>query len=534
VTPAAPGIRADDDAHAHETSTDHPQDHPTHAGQGVAGQANAHHLTSWASAPESAHVQSDGTAPAHVPVQPVPDGQVILLLDDEDLDSAANQSEAAGRHRDRKRSDDAALATVRMAPQRNMVTAGAVLLVVALVAAAALTFARKPAAAASPYSWDNLPAPLTSLPTKRWSFDLQGARLVDAVSNDETVLTATDDGTVSRISAHEARTGAAQWRLDLPADARVQRLVLADNDVVAVALVENSLRFSLLRLSNGTTRWTAVVGGRYSAVLAGADRVLVLTGAQPQSYERAAAYDRRNGEQVWARNAPVGQLNGGRVTLVDDRDVISVDIETGDERQRWTGAVAEGAARQPISIAGTATVLDGESMLVDNPGAAAPTSVAPGIGLPFTALPTGDHQVTVVSTEGIAAVDVASKQVTWARDLSTGAIGRAGGNLVLLGSYGQPGNTMVVVNASTGREVGFQRFDDIVPRRPLGTRGGYLADGAAYLLTTDGGIRAVSLPALNVLWKLDPHAIGGQARDVRAMPAGLLVVTVTGQVELYR
>jgi outer membrane protein assembly factor BamB len=467
-------------------------------------------------------------------VQPAPDGQVILLLDDEDLDYTANQSEAAGRHRDRKRSDDAALATVRMAPQRNMVTAGAVLLVVALVAAAALTFARKPAAAASPYSWDNLPAPLTSLPTKRWSFDLQGARLVDAVSNDETVLTATDDGTVSRISAHEARTGAAQWRLDLPADARVQRLVLADNDVVAVALVENSLRFSLLRLSNGTTRWTAVVGGRYSAVLAGADRVLVLTGTQPQSYERAAAYDRRNGEQVWARNAPVGQLHGGRVTLVDDRDVISVDIETGDERQRWTGAVAEGAARQPISIAGTATVLDGESMLVDNPGAAAPTSVAPGIGLPFTALPTGDHQVTVVSTEGIAAVDVASKQVTWARDLSTGAIGRAGGNLVLLGSYGQPGNTMVVVNASTGREVGFQRFDDIVPRRPLGTRGGYLADGAAYLLTTDGGIRAVSLPALNVLWKLDPHAIGGQARDVRAMPAGLLVVTAAGQVELYR
>ena len=40
------------------------------------------------------------------------------------------------------------------------------------------------------------------------------------------------------------------------------------------------------------------MAGRYAAVLPGIDRVLVLTGSQPQSYDRAAAYDRRTGEQV--------------------------------------------------------------------------------------------------------------------------------------------------------------------------------------------------------------------------------------------
>jgi outer membrane protein assembly factor BamB len=373
---------------------------------------------------------------------------------------------------------------------------------------------------------------LTTLPTKRWSYDLQGAHLADAISNDSTVFTAADDGAVSRLAAHDARTGALRWRVDLPSEARVQRLILAQDDLVVVAAVDSSLRFSLIRTSNGTTRWTSVVGGRYAAVLPGTDRILILTGSQTQSYDRAAAYDRRTGEQIWARNSPVGQLDGDSVTVVDDRDVITVDIESGNERQRWSELVVDGSARQPISVGGRAAVLAGESVLVDNAGTAPPTSLAPGIGLPVTALPTGDHLLTVVSTQGVAAVDVGARQVTWARDLATRAIGRAGGHLVLLGTYGQPGNTMVVVNAANGREEGFQRFDDLVPRRPLSVRSGFLADGAAYLITTDGGIRGVALPTLKPLWKLDPDAMGGQARDVRATQAGLLVITTMGQISL--
>jgi hypothetical protein len=294
------------------------------------------------------------------------------------------------------------------------------------------------------------------------------------------------------------------------------------------------LRVSVLERSSGMSRWNATVGGRFATVVPTADRIVLLSGNEPRIFDRAAGYDRESGEQDWSRNAPIGLVDGNRVAVLDQNDVVSLDVRTGAVRQRWQQVATDPNARTPLVVGDHAVVVSDQGVRVSAYGAQpADTRFAAGVGNPYLVVPSGNDQVTLVSQQGAAGVDVGDAQVRWARDVGARTVGRADGQLVLLASYGPAGDTVSVMNAATGREEAFRRFEGL-PRRSLSGRGGYLADGAAYLVNKDGGIEAVALPSLDTLWTVDSAGVGGSARDVQATDVGLLVATDHDALTLLR
>ena len=156
-----------------------------------------------------------------------------------------------------------------------------------------------------------------------------------------------------------------------------------------------------------------------------------------------------------------------------------------------------------------------------------------GIGQLFTTIRTGGDQVTVLSQDGVAGIDLRSGRIDWTRGVTPRALARADGQTILLGWSDRWSGTMVTIDASNGREEGTRDIDGLV-RRPA---------GPALLLHHPGRLpgRRRDLPdqrrrGPGLRPARTAAALGARRRrssaptreDVTATDAGLLISTTTG------
>jgi hypothetical protein len=435
---------------------------------------------------------------------------------------------------------DARATNVRLAPHRRVTAALALVVVLGVVGAVLLAVGRRDPSASSAYGWERLPAPVLAQPQRRWAVELTGAPPDRVVANTERIFLARSHDSVVTISALAAADGRTLWQADVDAaGSTVQQLELSGDLVVAVS-GSNGVRtgVSAFDAASGARRWQTSLDASWVTVVNGTDPLVVLSGPSPRMATRADGLDLASGQPRWSRSGVVGDLDGRRLALVENEDVITVDIRDGRETGRWPG-VAHGMTARTVVVSGSrVVVLSEDDLRLAGVGSSRlDGSLDPGIGQLFTTIRTGSDQVTVLSQDGVAGVDLGSGRIDWTRDVTPRALARADGQTILLGWSGNSAGTMVTIDTRNGRQEGTRDIDGLV-RRPRDRRSSYisradfLADGATYQVG-GGGVEAYDLPALQPLWELGPDELGATARDVTATEAGLLITTTTGRLLLY-
>ena len=241
--------------------------------------------------------------------------------------------------------------------------------------------------------------------------------------------------------------------------------------------------------ATGARRWQTSVDASWVTVVSGTDPLVVLSGPSPRMATRVDGLDLASGQPRWSRSGVVGDLDGRRLALVENDDVITVDIADGHETGRWPG-VASGMTARTVVVSGSrVVVLSEDDLRLAGVGTSRlDGSLDLGIGQLFTTIRTGGDQVTVLSQDGVAGIDLRSGRIDWTRGVTPRALARADGQTILLGWSDRWSGTMVTIDASNGREEGTRDIDGLVRRRrdrrsSYITRADFLADGATYQIS---------------------------------------------------
>ena len=150
-------------------------------------------------------------------------------------------------------------------------------------------------------------------------------------------------------------------------------------------------------------------------------------------------------------------------------------------------------------------------------------SLDPGIGQLFTTIRTGGDQVTVLSQDGVAGIDLRSGRIDWTRGVTPRALARTDGRTILLGWSDRWTGTMITIDAGNGREEGIARRRRTRPSAggtgaPPTSPGPTSWPTARHTRSAAAGVQAYDLPGLQPLWELWPGRSSAPARRTSRPP----------------